>query len=131
VNGVISVVFVTLGFEGISVISIPPRERKEGSTMPKAKTSRTKPGYTKADMEVVSDNPEWTKEDFARARPFSEVFPEMHASIKRSRGRPKVDKPKEAVTLRLSPDVVEKFKTAAGDEWRARMANALERAKVR
>jgi uncharacterized protein (DUF4415 family) len=99
--------------------------------MPKAKTSRIKPGYTKADMEAVSDNPEWTKEDFARAKPFSEVFPEMHANIKRSRGRPKVDKPKEAVTLRLSPDVVEKFKTAAGDEWRARMANALERAKVR
>jgi uncharacterized protein (DUF4415 family) len=54
----------------------------------------------------------------------------MHASIKRSRGRPKVDNPKEAVTLRLSPDVVEKFKAAAGDEWRARMANALKRAKV-
>jgi uncharacterized protein (DUF4415 family) len=99
--------------------------------MPKAKTSRTRLGYTKADMEVVSDNPEWTKEDFARAKPFSEVFPEMHANIKRSRGRPRVDKPKEAVTLRLSPDVVEKFKAAAGDEWRARMANALERAKVR
>ena len=99
--------------------------------MPKAKTSRTRPGYTKADMKVVSDNPEWTKEDFARAKPFSEVFPEMHASIKRSRGRPRVDKPKEAVTLRLSPDVVEKFKAAAGNEWRAQMANTLERAKIR
>jgi len=98
--------------------------------MPKAKTRRNKPGYTKADIKVVSENPEWTKEDFAQARPFSEVFPEMHASIKRSRGRPKVDNPKEAVTLRLSPDVVEKFKAAAGDEWRARMANALKRAKV-
>jgi uncharacterized protein (DUF4415 family) len=54
----------------------------------------------------------------------------MHASIKRSRGRPKVDNPKEAVTLRLAPDVVEKFKAVAGDEWRARMANALKRAKV-
>ena len=98
--------------------------------MPKAKTKRHKPGYTKADLKAVSDNPEWTKEDFARARPFSEMFPEMHASIKRSRGRPKVDNPKEAVTLRLSPDVVEKFKAAAGDEWRAKMANALKRAKV-
>jgi uncharacterized protein (DUF4415 family) len=98
--------------------------------MPKAKTKRHKLGYTKADIKAVSDNPEWTKEDFARAKPFSEVFPEMHASIKRSRGRPKVDNPKEAVTLRLSPDVVEKFKAAAGDEWRARMANALKQAKV-
>ena len=98
--------------------------------MPKAKTSRTRTGYTKADMEAVSDNPEWTKEDFARAKPFSEVFPELHANIKRPRGRPKVDNPKEAVTLRLPPDVVEKFKAAAGDEWRARMAKTLKQAKI-
>jgi uncharacterized protein (DUF4415 family) len=98
--------------------------------MPKAKAGKTRTGYTKADMKAVSDNPEWTKEDFARAKPFSEVFPELHATIKRSRGRPKVDHPKEAVTLRLSPDVVEKFKTAAGGEWRARMAKTLKRAKV-
>jgi uncharacterized protein (DUF4415 family) len=98
--------------------------------MPKAKTGRSRPGYTKADIKAVSDNPEWTKEDFARARPFGEVFPELHASIKRSRGRPKLDNPKEAVTLRLSPDVVEKYKAAAGDEWRARMATTLKKAKV-
>jgi uncharacterized protein (DUF4415 family) len=54
----------------------------------------------------------------------------LHASIKRSRGRPKLDNPKEAVTLRLSPDVVEKYKAAAGDEWRARMATTLKKAKV-
>jgi uncharacterized protein (DUF4415 family) len=98
--------------------------------MPKAKTGRSRPGYTKADIKAVSDNPEWTKEDFARARPFSEVFPELHAGIKRSRGRPKLDNPKEAVTLRLSPDVVEKYKAAAGDEWRTRMATTLKKAKV-
>jgi uncharacterized protein (DUF4415 family) len=98
--------------------------------MPKAKTDRSRPGYTKADIKAVSDNPEWTKEDFARARPFSEVFPELHAGIKRSRGRPKLDNPKEAVTLRLSPDVVEKYKAAAGDEWRTRMATTLKKAKV-
>ena len=97
--------------------------------MAKAKTNRTKRGYTKADIEAVSDNPEWTKEDFARAKRFSEVFPDLHASIKRSRGRPKVESPKEAVTLRLSPTTVEKFK-ATGDDWRTKMAKALERAKV-
>ncbi|MGB3445356.1 MAG: BrnA antitoxin family protein [Xanthobacteraceae bacterium] len=37
--------------------------------------------------------------------------------MKRSRGRPKVENPKEAVTLRLSPGTVEKFK-ATGDNWR-------------
>ena len=97
--------------------------------MPKAKTGRSRSGYTKADVKAVSDNPEWTKEDFARAKPFSEVFPELHASIKRSRGRPKIESPKEAVTLRLSPTTVEKFK-ASGEDWRAKMAKALERAKV-
>lgn len=75
------------------------------------------------------DNPELTDAQIARARPFRDVFPDLHASIKRSRGRPKVENPKEAVTLRLSPDTVEKFK-AAGDDWRTRMAKALERAKV-
>lgn len=75
------------------------------------------------------DNPELTDAQIARARPFKDVFPDLHASIKRSRGRPKIENPREAVTLRLSPDTIEKFK-ATGDDWRARMAKALERAKV-
>jgi len=67
--------------------------------------------------------------DIAGAKPFAQVFPDLAASIKRSRGRPKLENAKQAVTLRLSPDVVEKFK-ATGDDWRAKMARALERAKV-
>jgi len=97
--------------------------------MPKAKFDPAKPGYTKSDIKTVSDNPEWTEEVFARAKPFSQVFPELHAGIKRSRGRPKVESPKEAVTLRLPATTVEKFK-AAGNDWRTKMAKALERAKV-
>ncbi len=98
----------------------------------KSKTSRArdaKRGYTDADLKAVSDNPEWTKGKMARAKPFGEVFPEIHAAIKRSRGRPKVENPKEAVTLRLSATTVDKFKSA-GDDWRAMMAKALERAKI-
>ena len=34
-----------------------------------------KKGYTARDMRAVSDNPEWTKEDFAKAKTFGEVFP--------------------------------------------------------
>jgi hypothetical protein len=34
-------------------------------------------GYTASDMRAVSDNPQWTKEDFAKARPFHEGFPEL------------------------------------------------------
>ena len=47
-------------------------------------------GYTKADWNEVSDNPEWTEEDFRNAKPFDEVFPELMESIRRARGRPKL-----------------------------------------
>jgi uncharacterized protein (DUF4415 family) len=71
------------------------------------------------------DNPEWTAEDFAKAKPFAEAFPELAASIKRARGRPRMQEPKQAVTLRLSPSTIARFKAKGGD-WRARMAKALE-----
>ena len=29
------------------------------------------------------DNPEWTEEDFARARPFREVFPDIYEAMMR------------------------------------------------
>ena len=83
--------------------------------------------YTKQDWEAVSDNPPITKEDMKRAKPFKEALPELYESIQRSRGRPKVDNPKEAVTLRLDPDVVAKFK-ANGKNWRANMNDALRKA---
>ena len=74
------------------------------------------------------DNPEMTDEQIAQAKPFREVFPDLYESIKRSRGRPKVDSPKEAVTLRLSPKTIERFKAIGGDDWRARMSETLEKA---
>lgn len=39
------------------------------------KKAAAKKPYTTSDMRAVSDNPEWTKEDFAKAKPFGEVFP--------------------------------------------------------
>ena len=69
-----------------------------------------------------------TDEELASAKPFAEVFPELAASIKRSRGRPKVEKPRAAVTLRLDPDTVAAFE-ASGPDWRRRMAEIIERAK--
>ena len=42
-------------------------------------------GYTKEDWDEVSDNPEWTVEDFASARPFTEVFPQLADRIRSSR----------------------------------------------
>lgn len=82
-------------------------------------------GRIQAGIAADPDNPEWSAEDFARAKPFAEAFPELAASIKRARGRPRAPEPKQAVTLRLSPSTIAKFKAKGGD-WRARMAKALE-----
>ncbi len=71
------------------------------------------------------DNPELTDEQISQGRPFREVFPDLYESIQRSRGRPRVDKPKQAVTLRIDPDTLARFK-ARGKDWRARMARALD-----
>jgi uncharacterized protein (DUF4415 family) len=77
-------------------------------------------GYTRDDWDIVSDNPELTEEDFKNARPFAEVFPDLAASIERSRGRPAVDNPKKQVTLRLDADIVERYKST-GRGWQSRI----------
>ena len=85
--------------------------------------------YSQEDWDDVCDNPEWTAEDFAKARPFREVFPDLAASIDRVRGRPRVDNPKQQVSIRLDRDVIEKFK-ATGKGWQARMNAVLKAAKL-
>lgn len=87
-------------------------------------------GYTKEDWDAV-DSPELTDEELSQMRPAREVLPpEFFAGLdelRRARGRPRVDNPKEAVTLRVDPDTVAKFK-AKGADWRAKMAEALDKA---
>ncbi len=70
------------------------------------------------------DAPEATDEQLAQARPFAEVFPEWAEEIRRNKGRPKQEKTKKAVSLRLDEDVIDGFK-ASGDGWQARMNAAL------
>jgi hypothetical protein len=57
--------------------------------MPNTKKAR---GYSKRDLHDVSHNPELTKSDFARARPFSEVFPDLSASLRKRKGPKKSSK---------------------------------------
>lgn len=73
------------------------------------------------------DNPEWTEEDFARARPIEE-FPALAAAFPRTRGAQKAPTKKQ-VTLRLDQDVLEKFR-ATGPGWQARINAALRAAQV-
>jgi uncharacterized protein (DUF4415 family) len=84
-------------------------------------------GYSKDDWDEVSDNPEWTEEDFKKARPFAEVFPEFAESIRRSRGRPAEESPKRQISLRLDPDVIDAFK-ATGKGWQGRINHAIRKA---
>jgi uncharacterized protein (DUF4415 family) len=74
------------------------------------------------------DNPEWTAEDFARARPASELPPEILAQFRNMRGRPPKDEAqkKVAVSIRLSPDVLAHFK-CGGPGWQSRIDEALRR----
>lgn len=78
---------------------------------------------------VDHDNPEWTTEDFAKARRGSEVLPaEFLKAFKRKRGRPKgsTTSNKSLVSLRLDNDVLERFR-ATGPGWQSRINDALRK----
>jgi uncharacterized protein (DUF4415 family) len=85
-------------------------------------------GFTREDWDAV-DSPELTDEQLAEMRPFAEVFPDLAESIRRARGRPAVATPKQQISLRLDPDVIEKFK-ATGKGWQSRINDVLKAAKL-
>ena len=88
---------------------------------------RRKPDPTLID----EDNPEWTEEDFAKAKPAAEVLPKLFGAkvaeemLWSKRGRPVSDNPKTHVNLRLDPDVVAAFR-ASGRGWQTRLNAALK-----
>jgi uncharacterized protein (DUF4415 family) len=84
-----------------------------------------KKGYTARDLREVSDNPELTKTDFAKAKPFAEALPELAASIRKGRG-PNKAPTKKLVSLRLSGQVLEAYK-AKGPGWQSRIDEDLRR----
>jgi uncharacterized protein (DUF4415 family) len=95
---------------------------------PKRKTrapSDAKEARIQAGIAADRDNPEWTARDFRRAKPFAQLFPAL-AESRRGRG-PQKDPTKIAVSLRLTREVVERFK-ADGPGWQTRMDKALKKA---
>ncbi len=69
------------------------------------------------------ENPEWTEEDFAKARPLNDVLRELgYPPI----GRPKAPVTKTPVNLRLDPEIVAHFK-ASGAGWQTRINAVLSR----
>jgi uncharacterized protein (DUF4415 family) len=75
------------------------------------------------------DDSDVTDEELAQARPFKDVFPDLYKKIERARGRPKLEKPKQVVSIRLDQDVIAKYK-ATGKGWQARINDVLKNAKL-
>jgi uncharacterized protein (DUF4415 family) len=74
------------------------------------------------------ENPEWTEEDFARARPFREVFPEQFASWQKKRlGRPPAENRKVHISFRLAGDVVDAIRKS-GRGYNSRVERVLRAA---
>lgn len=74
-------------------------------------------------------NPEWTAAMVAEARPAREVLPKIFgarvaAAMLKPRGRPKSPDSKVAISLRLPPETLARWK-ATGPGWQARMADVL------
>ncbi len=82
-------------------------------------------GYTQEDWDEVSDGPELTEEDFASAKPFAEVFPELAAKM-RARGAQK-GPTKELISIRLDRDIVATLR-GMGRGWQGRANDILRKA---
>jgi uncharacterized protein (DUF4415 family) len=76
------------------------------------------------------DNPEWTEADFERAVKFppGTSLARATAEMMRTRGRPKLEHPKEAIKLRLDADVLEAYRKT-GDGWQTRINADLRKAR--
>ena len=82
--------------------------------------------------EMIDDeNPEWTEEDFRRARPAAEVLPPELLAIlpKRKPGQrgPQRAPVKKKISLRVDEEVLAHYK-ATGPGWQSRVNEALKKA---
>jgi uncharacterized protein (DUF4415 family) len=87
--------------------------------MPQLKSGRSSPKPRIIDP----DNPPLTEDQLKRMRSISK---ETLDFINRARGRPPVEAPKQAVSLRLDADVVAYYKSQ-GPGWQTRMNAALRK----
>jgi uncharacterized protein (DUF4415 family) len=76
------------------------------------------------------DAPEWTADMFERAEiSIGGVVVRPANGTLTKPGRPRLEKPKAQVTLRLDQDVIAKFR-ASGPGWQSRINEALKKAKA-
>ncbi len=70
---------------------------------------------------IADDNPGWTAEEVARAKPFSALPKVLQAKL---RGRPKAVSVKERLTIRVEPEALARWR-ASGKGWQTRAAALL------
>lgn len=87
------------------------------------KRGSSKPGWIDPD-----DAPEWTDDIFDRAeiRIGDKVVRPADGTLTK-RGRPKLDNPKQLVTLRLDGEIVKRFRDS-GPGWQSRINEILRKA---
>ncbi len=98
-----------------------------------ASSRKNAPRHTHEDEPVDDeDNPEWTDEDFKRARPASKLPKEVLAAFPKMRGRPPKapEERKVAISIRLHPRVLAHYK-AAGRGWQTHMEEVLVEAALK
>jgi uncharacterized protein (DUF4415 family) len=80
---------------------------------------------------IDDENPEWTEEDFRRARPAAEVLPPELLAIlpKRKPGQRGLQRApvKKKISLRVDAEVLAFYK-ATGPGWQTRVNDALKKA---
>ena len=73
------------------------------------------------------ENPEWTEEDFARAKSAHELLPAaVLSAFPKTRGRPRQEKTKKQYTVRLDDDVVARLRQE-GPGWQSRLNTLLKK----
>jgi uncharacterized protein (DUF4415 family) len=72
-----------------------------------------------------ADNPEWTREKFARSKRLADI-PELRALINKGRG-PQKTPTRELISIRVPGEVVAAMR-ASGPGWQTRASEALRQA---
>jgi uncharacterized protein (DUF4415 family) len=75
---------------------------------------------------IDEDNPEWSPDDFARAKTGEDIPAHIRAAFPKTRGRP-AGSNKQLVSLRIDRDVIERFR-ASGPGWQSRINEVLKSA---
>lgn len=83
---------------------------------------KKRPRPTRPDEE----NPEWTREDFRKARPLAEVLPDLAEQMRRYQGQrgPQKAPTKQLISLRIDRDLADALRSS-GTGWQTRANDAL------